>query len=226
MQRLELDVDVREGRGKGPARRLRAQGAVPAILYGGGVDSLPLAIESRSLERVLRSGTNALIDLKGAKQVKGKLVLVKDVQRDPVSQKLVHCDLYAVDTAKKLHVEIPVHVEGRAPGVELGGILNLLAREVEVSCLPLAIPDNITVDVSDLGVGDTLRLSDVELPEGVEAVGEANLALVTVTAPRIEEEEVAVGEEAAEAEAAPPAEGAEPAGEAGSSSDGGAEKSG
>ena len=207
MQRLELEVKARETGGKGPARRVRASGGVPAVLYGTGVASLPLTIEGQTLERVLRSSSNALIDLKGAKGVKGTLALIKEVQRDPLSQKLVHCDLYAVDTQKRIHVSVPVHIEGKPPGVELGGILNTLVRDLEVSCLPLAIPDRITVDVSELHIGDTVRLSEISLPEGAEAIAEETLPLVTVTAPRVEEEaapeeaeEEAAAEEAAEGE--------------------------
>ena len=215
MQRLDLEVSLREAGGKGPARRSRAQGNVPAVLYGSGVDSLPLSVEGQFLERVLRSGANALIDLKGAKEVAGKLVLIKEVQRDPLSQKLLHCDLYAVDLKKRTHVLVPIHIEGQAPGVELGGILNTLVRELEVSCLPLSIPENITVDVSQLQIGDSIRLADLTLPEDAEALAEETLAIVTVTAPRVEEEpepeegEVVEGEapaEAPEGEAAAPAE--------------------
>ncbi len=203
MQRIELEVSVRDEQGKGPARRLRAEGSVPLILYGTGVDALPLSVPGMILERILRSGANALINLKGAAEVQGKLVLVKEIQRDPLSQNLVHCDLYAVDTKKKLQIEVPLHIEGKAPGVELGGILNILSHELAVSCLPLAIPDRIVVDVSKLEIGDTLRLSEITLPEGSEAVLEASQVLVTVTAPRVEEEETAEAEEVEGEEGAP-----------------------
>ncbi len=211
MQRFELEVSVREAKGKGAARQLRARGTVPGVLYGSGVDTLSVSVEGQKLERVLRGGMNALIDLKGEKPIAGKLALVKDVQRDPISQRLLHCDLYSVDTKKKISVAVPIHIEGRAPGVEAGGILNLVSHDLEVSCLPLAIPDRITVDISKLNIGDMVRLGEIALPEGAEPVAEASQALVTVSAPKVEEEPAEAEAEAAEGaeEAAPAAEGAE-----------------
>ncbi len=212
MQRLELEVRVRDTAGRSAARKLRAQGAVPAILYGNGVEAVSLVIDGRSLERVLRAGANTLLDLKGPKEVKGKLALLKEVQRDPVSQRLLHCDVYAVDTKKKLHVSVPFHFDGRPRGVEQqGGIFETPAMEVEVSCLPFSIPDRISIDVSSLEIGDTIHLRDIELPEGVEALADGSLTVAQVSAPRVEEvaepEEPAEGEEAA----VPTEEGATPA---------------
>ena len=214
MHRLKLEVSVRDTAGRSAARKLRAQGAVPAILYGSGVEALSLAIDGRSLERVLRKGANTLLDLEGPKEVRGKLALLKEVQRDPVSQRLLHCDVYAVDEKKKLHVSVPFHFEGRPRGVEQqGGIFETPAMEVEVNCLPFSIPDKISVNVSELEIGDTIHLRDIELPEGVEALADGSLTVAQVSAPRVEEvaepEAVAEGEEAAEGE--PTEEGATPA---------------
>ncbi len=202
MQRLELEVSVREAAGRSVLRKLRAQGAVPAILYGTGVKPLSLVIDGRSLERVLRTGANTLLDLRGPKEVKGKLALLKEVQRDPVSQRLLHCDVYAVDTKKKLHVSVPFHFEGRPRGVEQqGGIFETPAMEIEVSCLPFSIPDKLSIDVSNLEIGDTIHLRDIELPEAVEALADGSLTVAQVSAPRVEEvaepEAPAEGEEAA-----------------------------
>jgi large subunit ribosomal protein L25 len=216
LQRVELEVNVREGCGKAAARRVRTQGGVPAILYGSGLEPVPLAIDRLSLERALRTGANTLIDLKGLKDFKGKLVLIKEVQRDPVSQRLIHCDVYAVDAKKKLHISVPVYFVGKPSGVEKqGGILETLALEVEVTCLPFSIPDRISVDVSDLEIGDTVHLRDLTLPEGVEAVTDESLALAHVSAPRVEEVEAAPEAPAEEAAEAPTEEepGADTAGE-------------
>ncbi len=209
MQRLELEVRVRDTAGRSAARKLRAQGAVPAILYGNGVEAVSLVIDGRSLERVLRAGANTLLDLKGPKEVKGKLALLKEVQRDPVSQRLLHCDVYAVDTKKRLHVSVPFHFDGRPRGVEQqGGIFETPAMEVAVSCLPFSIPDRISIDVSSLEVGDTIHLRDIELPEGVEALADGSLTVAQVSAPRVEE--VAEPEAPVEGEvAAAPTEGGE-----------------
>ena len=145
---------------------------------------------------------DTLLDLRGPKEVKGKLALLKEVQRDPVSQRLLHCDVYAVDTKKKLHVSVPFHFEGRPRGVEQqGGIFETPAMEIEVNCLPFSIPDKISVDVSNLEIGDTIHLRDIELPEDVEALADGSLTVAQVSAPRVEAvaepEEPVEGEEAA-----------------------------
>ena len=212
MQRLALEVSLRDDTGKGPARRLRARGRVPGIVYGFGVDPLQVDVEARPLERAMEVGSNALIDLSGADGLAGKLFLIKEAQRDPLSRRILHCDFYSVDTRRRIHVDVPVRLEGRPVGVEMGGVLEPLLREVEVACLPLAIPDEIPLDVSALEIGDALHVSDLVVPEGVEIQVEDSVSVVHVIAPRVEEEAVAE-EEAAELaegeEAAPPAEGEE-----------------
>ncbi len=199
VQRLELEVSVREDRGRGASRRIRAEGGVPAILYGGGAEPRTLAVDAHSLERVIRSGANALIDLKGPEAIQGRLVLIKELQRNPVSTRILHCDFYSVDTSKPLHVFVPLHFEGKPPGVELGGVFEILTREVEIRCLPLGIPDRIPVDISALQIGDTVHLADIEIPEGTEALAASDLALAHVAIPRVVEEEEKPAEEAEEA---------------------------
>ncbi|MCP4004046.1 MAG: 50S ribosomal protein L25 [bacterium] len=222
MNRLELDVSVREGTGKGPARRLRSSGQVPAVLYGSDTAPVSLKIALRDLERVLQGGANSLIDLKGADQAKGKLALVKELQRDPVRRTPIHCDLLAVDTKKRLHVSVPIHLIGRAIGVEMGGVLEPLMRDVEIICLPLEIPDFFELDVSELDVGDSLHVSDLASSDVYEVVPDSSNTVVHVIAPRIEEEETPEGEEeedaAADGEGAAPATPAEGGGDAGGDS--------
>jgi large subunit ribosomal protein L25 len=214
MQRVELEVTGREATGKGAMRRMRAAGAVPAVVYGSGSEPMVLKVDAHALDLVLRQGANQLIDLKGAG--KARLVLLRELQRDPVSQDLIHADFYQVDTKKKIHVSVPVHLEGKPHGVEMGGVLEPLAREVEVECLPLEIPDPFQLDVSALDIGDSLHASDLEVPEGVVLLVEDDLSIVHVIAPRVVEEETEDEEEvlaegaeapAAEGEAAPAAEG-------------------
>ncbi len=212
MQRLALEVSAREGSGKGVARKLRASGLVPAIVYGTGLEPVKVQVPARALEGAAEAGANALIELEGVKQLKGKLVLIKESQRDPVSRRMLHCDFYAVDLKRKIHVAVPLRFEGRPIGVEMGGVLEPLLRELEVSCLPLSIPDSIACDVSELQVGSSLRVSDLVLPEEVELLVDESLPVVHVVAPRVEEEEVAAEEEAeAAAEGAPEGEAAPPA---------------
>ena len=119
MDRQAPQVSPREAGGKGAARKLRAAGQVPAVLYGSGIDPVVLAVESRLLDDVLHAGANAVLDLTGHKDLKGKLALVKAVQRDPVSRRVLHCDLYAVDIRKKVTVSVALHYDGKPSGVEL-----------------------------------------------------------------------------------------------------------
>ena len=222
MERLELEVNVRVVTGKGAARKLRARGSVPAVVYGGGTKTQSLEVKERLLAAVLRSGANQVIDLKGPQGFKNRLVLLKDYQRDPVSQALLHCDFYSVDTTQLIDVQVPVLIEGKAKGVELGGILEVVQREIHVRCLPLEIPESLSLDVSDLDVGDALHVSDLVAPEGSEIVTDAAQTVVHVVAPRVEEEpeaedEVVEGEEgAAPADGDAPAEGEAPKSEEGS----------
>ena len=215
MDTLQLQVDMRDGRGKGPARRLRAEGFVPAVLYGGGAESLALKVAESELAAIMRQGSNQIIDLKGPDGFKDRLVLLKEYQRHPITRALLHADFYTVDTTQQLDVSIPVHVIGKSVGVEMGGVMDLILRELQVRCLPLSIPESFEIDVSALDIGDALHVSDVALPDDVELVTDPGLTLVHVVAPRVEaeaEEEEGEGEEgAAEGDGAAPAEGAAPA---------------
>jgi large subunit ribosomal protein L25 len=209
MARLELDVSVREGTGKGVARKLRAKGAIPAVVYGSGAETIALSVDESMLQAVVRQGSNQIIDLKGPSGFDGRLVLVKELQRHPVSRRLLHCDFYTVDTSQTIEVSIGVHVEGRPHGVEMGGILEVVLREIEVRCLPLAIPERLDVDVSALDIGDALHVFDLALPEGVELISDPSQTLLHVVAPRVEEEPAEEEGEAVEGET--PAEGEAPA---------------
>jgi large subunit ribosomal protein L25 len=228
-----LEVEAREQTGKGVARRLRAAGRIPGVLYGGGRPAVPLALDPARLHKLLHEsemGMNTLIDLKvtGHAELDGKTVMVRELQRDPVRGTFVHADLYEVNLQEAIEVSVPIHLTGKSAGVELGGVLDHALREVEVKCLPRAIPDEFVVDVTPLELGDSLHVSDLVLPEGVELISDPELSIVSVVAPTKEEEpeaEVLEGEEAvaaaAEAEAGAPAEGEEPKEGGGESAEGG-----
>jgi large subunit ribosomal protein L25 len=213
-----LKVEVREGTGKGVARKLRAAGRIPGVLYGRAKDSVPLTLDPLVLERAIQkseAGVNTLFDLEmeGA-EAGARVVLVKDLQREPGAGFLLHADLYEVDLTQTVEVEIPIHLIGTPTGVTLeGGIMDHAHRELRIECLPLAIPDELTLDVSALAIGDSLHVSDIALPEGVELRDDLDISVVIVAAPRKEEEEVpaeaAEGEEGAVAEGEEPKEGAE-----------------
>ena len=204
VERLALTVDLRDGFGKSMTRKLRAKGQVPGVVYGAGIDPTAIVIEDLALAKVLRGGANALVDLHGEKALEGKPVLVKEVQRDPLSRRVVHCDLYAVNLRARLDVEVPLHYVGTPKGVALdGGVMEPLLRTLEVSCMPLAIPESIDIDVSNLAIGDALHVKDLVLPPDVVSKIDLETTIVHVVAPRLEEEPAAAAEAVpAEGEAA------------------------
>jgi len=197
-----LVADQRDATGKGAARKLRAVGRIPAVLYGRGVESKSLSINPGELLQLLQgsgAGMNTLIEL----SVEGatRTVLVKELQRDPVNGRPVHTDFYLVDLDKTVEVLVPIRLVGKAPGVELGGILDHPLRELELECSPRAIPESVDVDVSALEVGDSIHVRDLELPEGVSVQTDLNQAVASVITPVVVEEPE-VEEELDEEEAA------------------------
>jgi large subunit ribosomal protein L25 len=220
MERVTLEAKRREGLGSGQVRKLRQRGLVPGIVYGRGVEPTPVAVDARALRGVLRThaGMNVLIDLAISDgTTAGRTVMVKDVQRDIFRKDtILHVDFHTINLAEKIEAHVPLVLKGTPRGVaDEGGILEVQLREVRVECLPTQIPEHIEVDVSALGVGDSLHVRDVALPAGVTMISEPEQAVVTVVAPK---EEVAAT--AAAPEAAAPAEGeaaaaAPPAGPAG-----------
>lgn len=203
----QLAIEERTLTGKGAARKLRTTGMIPGIFYGGGADPRPVQLNAHDLVRMLATSTagmNTLIDLKGGGDLDGKVVLVKELQRDPVNGAALHADLYSVDVDRVVTVDVPIHLDGTAAGIKMGGIVDHALREVELECLPRAIPEELRIDVSQLEMGDSLHVRDLALPEGVELLTDPDLPIVSVVAPRVEEEPAAEeeGEEGAEAAAA------------------------
>ncbi len=187
MQRATLNAVTRES-GKGPARRLRLVGKIPAVLYGAGDANQTLALDERLLDKVLHTaaGANVLIDL--TINEKEKFVTrVKEVQSHPISRSIRHIDLQAVDLTKKMEVEVPLHFEGKCAGVKEGGVLEVSRRKLLVRCLPTAIPEFITVDISGLQIGDNLHANDLQLADGIEFPHTENFSIVQVVAPQKEE---------------------------------------
>lgn len=216
MSDVSLAVELRQGTGKGVARQLRRDGRIPGVVYGTRLAALSIHLDPRALDRLIQTshaGINTLIALQGPSELAGKTVLVKELQREPVRGSLLHADLYEVDADARVRVSVPVHLSGTAHGVTMGGLLDHALREIEVDCLARAIPDEVVVDVSALDIGDSIHVEELVLPEGVELHTQADLPVVSVVAPRIEEptaEEAEAAAEAAEAVAeAAPAEGAE-----------------
>ncbi|MDH3199535.1 MAG: 50S ribosomal protein L25 [Myxococcales bacterium] len=198
METTTLQAEVRADRGKGPARRLRAQGKLPGVFYGPGLEPTPLTLSPKELEKALRGkrGRNAVFKL--TVDGKDELAMVREITTDPVTQHLLHVDLYRVFEDKELDIEVPFHAVGRAIGVVQGGVLNLTRRHLPVRTTPAKIPVSIDVDVTHLDMRDSLAVEDVAFPEGVECALNPKLTLVIVLEPRM----ATADEEAAEAEAA------------------------
>jgi large subunit ribosomal protein L25 len=204
MANTELKVTLREGIGKGSARSLRREGLIPAVVYGKGIDPCPLSVAPKDLQAAIstEAGGNVLITLRGADSLEGKVVILKDLQIDPIRGNALHADFQAIDLGKKVHVLVPIHPKGKSEGEKQGGGLELIRHELEVVCLPTAIPSVIDVDVTQMLIGDVVHVGDLQLPAGVELAHEGNYTILTITGRKEEAVEAEAAEEEAE-EAAP-----------------------
>lgn len=208
METVDITATVREGRGKGPARRLRRAGRVPATFYGPQRAAIAIDVDAKDFTtRVASLEGSHLIRLQSeSSDLAGRVALIRELQFHPVHGGLLHADLYEVDLAKKLVVKVPLHLIGKAVGVtQQGGILQPVLREVDVECLPLDIPAYIEVDVSELSIHDSIHVAELQAPPGVSIVFETNETIVTVLAPMVEQVKAEAEAEAAEKEAAAPA---------------------
>jgi large subunit ribosomal protein L25 len=205
MERQVIEAELRSSRGKNEMRRLRLGGRVPAVLYGAGKDSLPLSVNLRSLRGVLRAGQNEIFELRiqGGESTPAMIV---ESQREPVKESILHLDFHRIAMDKKLEVSVAVVLQGEAPGVKLeGGVLEQVLRELEMECLPLDIPARITIDVSSLALGQSVRIQDVQaqLGDRVQLLQDPHSVVCHVVTPRAVEEEKPAEEAAAAAPAEP-----------------------
>jgi len=215
MENIQLSLQIRAGKGKGYASRLRREGKVPGVFYGPGTTTSPVCVDAREFRLKLAGleGSHLIQILSPLPELNDKVALLKEIQRHPVSRELLHVDFYEVDVNKPLQATVSLHFIGKPQGVIAGGLLQPLRREITVECLPRNIPEFIAVDVSSLGIHDSIHIEELTLPEGVKAVYDTNVAVVTVAAPIVEAKpEEVVEEAAAPVEGAAPAEGATPAG--------------
>ncbi len=235
--RATLKVSQRETFGSRATRRLRRDGLVPGIVYGQGGEARPFQVSAREL-RVLLSEGHTLLDLEldGSTAVP---VVIKEQQHHPVRGDVLHLDFLEVRLDEEIEAEVPIELEGtdQAPGVREGGVLEHVTREITVEALPTAIPERITVDVSEMEINDTINLASVGVPSGVKLMAEEpeEITIATLSPPRVEEEPepeveeeaelVGEGEEAAEGEEAPEGEAA-PEGEGGDGESGDGESGG
>jgi large subunit ribosomal protein L25 len=201
---VQFAVEGRETTGKGANRRLRQRGLVPGIVYGNGKAATSIAFDVAKFERLLATshgGVNTIIDLAGPNSVAGKTVIAKELQREPVRGRITHVDFYEVDLRTKIEVEIPIHLTGTPIGVVNGGVLDQQLRELEVMCLPNAIPDKIDVDVSGLDLGSNIHVRDLIVPDGIDVASDEELTVATVLIPRGLRDEAEATPEAAATEA-------------------------
>ena len=189
MQMQELTVTEREGTGKQAAKRLRREGRIPAILYGGAAPRT-ISVDSKAVLKMIhgREGTTQLLSLKFDGGAGTRMAIIRDMQFDPVSDGLLHVDLQEVSADRAITVRVAVHPVGEPIGVrDTKGILNLVLHELEISCLPTQIPERIYADVSGLAIGDVLTVRDLVAPEGVRILNDPGQAIATVSPPMAEE---------------------------------------
>jgi large subunit ribosomal protein L25 len=210
METIEIQVQSRVDVGKSAARAIRRGGGVPGVLYGPKRTARAIRVDGVEFEKRVGSveGSHLLRLQSEDPDINGLLALVKELQRHPVTRELIHTDIYEVDVNAKLRIRVPLHFVGKSKGVELGGILQPIRREVDVLCLPADMPEYIEVDVSELGVHEAIHISDLKVPPRIELSYDTDLTIVTVLPPVVEEVAVAP-EEGAEAAAAPAAGAAE-----------------
>jgi large subunit ribosomal protein L25 len=186
MQRVDLAVELRDKRGKGAARQIRRAGRVPAVLYGEGSSTL-LSVSPSDLLKILQSesGENSLINLeiKGGQSKTNATVILRDLQRDPVTRQILHADLFEISMNKAIRLRVPLEMTGEPPGVKEGGVLQHNLRELEIECLPAVIPDHIEVDISGLEIGSIIHVRELQMIEGVKVLEDPDDAVVSVAAP-------------------------------------------
>jgi large subunit ribosomal protein L25 len=210
-QQTVIKAAVRNEKGKGFARKLRSKKIIPAVLYGHKIDPVMLAIENSEIVKAFKTGDvttliKVQIDNQGKKDE--KLVMIRETQRHPVKNNILHLDLFAVNVKEKIHAPVHIRITGESPGVKLGGILRQIMREIEVRALPTEIPQHFEVDISKLAIGDSLQVSDINTPENVQLLADESAPILSIMAPTVvKEEETEEGEEVVAAEGdAPDAE--------------------
>ncbi|RZB34981.1 MAG: large subunit ribosomal protein L25 [Desulfobacteraceae bacterium Eth-SRB1] len=207
MELIELKTNIRTSVGDGPARALRRNNQIPAVLYGRGTETVLLSVDISDLERALKESTVSQLLLNLVIQngeTYTKTAMIKELQTHPVSRDFLHIDFYEIAMERKIKVNVPVITKGKSEGVELGGMLQIIRRELEVLCLPLEIPESIEIDITDLGIGDSVHVNEISLEGDAEIQADVNFTVLTILSPKAaeeeevsEEEEEAVDEEAA-----------------------------
>jgi len=207
MESIDLKVQVRGETGKGPSRRYRQKGLIPAVFYGPTIDPVPLTIDFLEFKKAVkgREGENILINLtlEGENESVPKAAMIRDTQIEPVKQEIIHVDFQEINLQKRIEVSVPIILVGKAEGIKEGGILQQLVRELEIRCFPFEMPDHMEIDVSHLGIGESVHIRDISVEEGVKILSSLDKTIATVLSPKVEAEKV---EEEAVEEVTPSAE--------------------
>ncbi len=206
MEKIQLTANVRKATGNGPARSLRREGKIPAVLYGPETEPVLLSVDTHEFELLLKEHniTQVVLDLVVSNgKTLNQSVMIKELQTHPVSYDPLHVDFYVISMTRKIKVNVPIVTTGKSVGEERGGIVQIVRRELEVLCLPGAIPETVTLDITNLDIGDAIHVEDITLEGDVEISAETNFTVVTVTTPmaeEVEEEEPTEEEEGEETE--------------------------
>lgn len=182
MQQKQLSVELRSKTGKGISYQLRQANLVPGVVYGKGMDPMPITVNARELQSVLQggSGHNNLILLSGGGSLDNSLVILADLQQDPIKLNIRHVDFHRVNMAEKVRVVVPIVLKGTAIGVKEGGLLDLAHHELHVECLPASIPENIEIVITELKIGHSIHVNEIPLPEGVKLLDDSKIPVVSV----------------------------------------------
>lgn len=210
MELIELKTNIRTSVGNSQARALRQKKQIPAVLYGRGKKTVLLSVYLNELEQALKKSKNnrqALLNLVVQNgETYTKPAIIKELQTHPVERNILHVDFYEIDMNRKIKIKVPVVTKGKSKGVELGGILQIIRRELEVLCLPLEIPKSFEIDISDLDIGDSVHVKSIRLKDNIEIPADVDFTVLTIVSPKAVEEavseEVEEVEEEAEAEEA------------------------
>lgn len=214
MELIELKANIRNSAGKGQARALCRAKKIPAVLYGPGTKPVLLSVGIRNLEKALKksNATQALLNLTILNgENTSRPAMIKELQTHPVSRNYQHIDFYEISMDRKIRVKVPVVVKGKSRGVEEGGILQIIRRELEILCLPSEIPETIEIDITDLNIGDSIHVKEIPFEGDIEIPADVNFTVITILSPKAEVEEVSEegeeeAEEALEAKETPEAE--------------------
>lgn len=204
----QIETEARTASTQSALRQLRMSGKIPATVYGESVQSTSIIVDERQVTNILRSNPNAVLQMNIPEQGEHP-VMISEIQRDPVTRKIIHLDFNQINIKSAITVQVRIDVVGQAIGASSGGVVQTVLNELTVSCLPHHIPTEITVDVSDLDIGDTITVADLKLPAEVEAVTEAEETVVSVLAPQqteteeAEESDEGAADETANADEAP-----------------------